>query len=142
MGSSIRIEPAAAGCGAVVHGVDLAKMDDETWGTIHRAFLDHGVIFFRDQDLAPDAHISLARRFGPININRFFARVPGHDEIAMVLKEPDQTSAIGERWHTDHSYDVEPAMCSILYALETPPVGGDTCFASMCSSFEALSQGW
>ena len=30
MGSSIRIEPAAAGFVAVVHGVDLAKMDDET----------------------------------------------------------------------------------------------------------------
>ncbi|MCR9097059.1 MAG: TauD/TfdA family dioxygenase [bacterium] len=141
MGSSIRIEPAAAGCGAVVHGVDLAKMDDETWGTIHRAFLDHGVIFFRDQDLAPDAHIALARRFGPIVVNKFFPESDVRAEIAEVRKEPEQQTNIGGGWHTDHSYDEVPAKGSILVARELPRQGGDTLFANMHAAYEALSDG-
>ncbi len=43
-------------------------------------------------------------------------------------------------WHTDHSYDTVPAMCSILHAIEMPPYGGDTCFSSMYAAFDALSE--
>ena len=59
----------------------------------------------------------------------------------MVLKEPDQKEAIGENWHTDHSYDMEPAQCSILHCIETPEFGGDTMFASMAAVFEGFSDG-
>ena len=59
----------------------------------------------------------------------------------MVLKEPDQKKNIGGGWHTDHTYDVEPAMGSILFAHEVPKIGGDTMFASMYSAYETLSTG-
>jgi len=48
---------------------------------------------------------------------------------------------IGGGWHTDHSYDQIPAMGSLLYALQTPPTGGDTLFASMYAAYDALSDG-
>ena len=98
-------------------------------------------IAIHDQQITPDDQIAFAERFGQINVNRFFATVPGYEKVAMVLKEADQKKAIGEAWHTDHSYDVAPAMCSILHCIETPEVGGDTCFASMYTSFEGLSDG-
>jgi len=41
------------------------------------------------------------------------------------------TQVIGGTWHTDHSYDPVPEMCSILAARTLPPSGGDTLFASM-----------
>lgn len=56
-----------------------------------------------------------------------------------MLKEKDQKHAIGEGWHTDHSYDQIPAMGSILRAVDMPPYGGDTLFASMGAAYEALS---
>ena len=61
--------------------------------------------------------------------------------IAEVRKEPDQTENIGGGWHTDHSYDLDPVMGSILLARETPPTGGDTLFANMYSAHETLSDG-
>jgi taurine dioxygenase len=61
--------------GAEITGVDLARLSDEEFGAIREAFVDHGVVFFRDQDLTEDQHIAFARRWGQININRFFARI-------------------------------------------------------------------
>ena len=141
MGHSIEIEPLAAGCGAVVHGVDLARLDEPSWSAVHGAFLDYGVIFFRDQDLGPDAHVALAHRFGPIVVNKFFPESDVSPEIAEVRKEADQQTNIGGGWHTDHSYDEIPAKGSILVARELPRQGGDTLFANMYAAYDALSDG-
>jgi taurine dioxygenase len=108
---------------------------------IRRAFGQYGVVFFRDQDLTPEQHVTFAERFGPIDINRFFTAVPGYPMIAEVRKEPEQTRNIGGGWHTDHSYDQVPALGSMLYAREVPQTGGDTLFASMYSADDALSDG-
>ena len=135
----MEIRPLTTSIGAEIIGADVSNPDQ--FGAIHKAFTDHAVIVIRDQKITPQQQIDFARRFNPVNVNRFFAKVEGHDEIALVLKEPDQKTAIGERWHTDHSYDAAPAMCSILHAIETPEVGGDTTFASMYASFDALSEG-
>ena len=56
-----------------------------------------------------------------------------------MVKEADDKTAVGEDWHTDQSYDSEPAMCSILHAIELPPFGGDTCFSSMYAAYDTLS---
>ncbi|MGI9604569.1 MAG: TauD/TfdA dioxygenase family protein, partial [Acidimicrobiales bacterium] len=81
---------------------------------------------------------AFAERFGIINVNRFFAAHSDHPQIALVIKEPDQEGNIGGAWHTDHSYDVEPALGSILVARELPASGGDTKFASMAAAWESL----
>ena len=140
--AGIDVTPFSSALGAVISGVDLsAPLDDATFATIRGAFLDHGVIFFRDQDISPEQHLAFARRFAPIDVNRFFKPVADYPEIAEVRKEPEQTSNIGGGWHTDHSYDVVPAMGSVLLAREVPPRGGDTLFASMSKAYDALSPG-
>jgi taurine dioxygenase len=136
---TIAVKPLTGALGAEIIGADLRREAD--FPAIRQAFIDHSVIAIRGQELAPEDQLAFARRWGAINVNRFFAVVPEYPEIAVVLKEPDQTAAIGEDWHTDHSYDQIPAMGSILYALETPAVGGDTMFASMAAAYDALSEG-
>lgn len=136
---TIAVKPLTGALGAEVIGADLRREAD--FPAIREAFIQHSVIAIRGQELTPEDHLAFARRWGTINVNRFFTAVPGHPEIAMVLKEPDQKVAIGETWHTDHSYDQVPAMGSILHALETPASGGDTLFVSMAAAWEGLSKG-
>jgi len=139
--ASLSIEP-ATGAGSYVEGVDLgAPLNAEVISQLRQALGQTGVLFFREQDFSPQRHIDLAEQFGAININRFFTPVENHPKIAEVRKEPEQKGNIGSLWHTDHSYDVEPAMGSILVARETPSLGGDTVFANMFTAFASLSSG-
>ncbi len=136
---TITVTPLSKHVGAEIGGVDVRDLTDQQFAEIKQAYIDHGVIFFRDQQLKPEDHEAFAERWAPINVNRFFQPVEGHPRIAEVRKEPDQEKNIGVNWHTDHSYDQIPAMGSILYALEVPTSGGDTLFASMYAAYEALS---
>ena len=52
----------------------------------------------------------MGEAFGGVNVNRFFKAVDGHPGIAEVRKEPEQKANIGGDWHTDHTYDIEPAL--------------------------------
>jgi taurine dioxygenase len=122
-------------------GVDLNDLDDATFAAMCDALAQHGVVFVRDQQLTPEAHIAFARRWGTIDINNYFPANGGHPEIAEVRKAETQQTNIGGGWHTDHSYDQVPAMGSILLARETPPTGGDTLFASLSAAFDSLSEG-
>jgi taurine dioxygenase len=138
----MEIQAFASALGALVHSVDLARpLPAAGVDAIRKAVADYGVVFFRDQRLTPEQHLGFARCFGAINVNRFFKTVDGYPEIAEVRKEPDQQRNIGGNWHTDHSYDLAPAMGSILYAREVPGSGGDTLFASMYRAYDALSDG-
>jgi taurine dioxygenase len=140
--NSIQIRPVGGAVGAEIAGLDLSEpLADTARDTIRQTLADRGVVFFRDQSLTPEQHIGLARQFGEINVNRFFAHADGYPEIALVVKEPQQTKNIGGGWHTDHSYDQSPALGSILYAREVPPMGGDTLFSSMYAAYDALSDG-
>ncbi len=140
--NSIEIRPVSGAIGAEITGMDLAEpLAGQACDVIRQTLADRGVVFFRGQSLTPEQHISFARQFGDINVNRFFAHADGYPEIALVVKEPDQKKNIGGGWHTDHSYDRSPALGSILYAREVPPAGGDTLFASMYAAYEALSDG-
>ena len=135
--SGLEIRP-CEGVGVEILGVDLKNLTAPEEAEIRAAFANQGVIFFRNQTLSEDDHIAFAEKFGEININRFFAAHPDHPQIAMVAKDVEDKDNIGGGWHTDHSYDVEPALGSVLVARELPDSGGDTRFASMYIAYETL----
>ena len=136
----ITVEPQGA-VGAEVSGVDLNCLDEATLAELREAHAQYSVLFFRNQQLTPEAHIALAQGWGEINVNRFFTPVENYPQIAEVRKEPDQKFNIGGGWHTDHSYDQIPALGSLLYAKEVPTTGGDTLFAGCGAAFDTLSEG-
>ena len=139
--STINVKPLSGFVGAEIDGINLKKISEEQFEEIKMAFGEYGVIFFRNQSLLPQEEITFAEYWGKININRFFTNLEGYPKIALVSKEPDQKKNIGGAWHTDHTYDLEPAMGSILFAHQVPKNGGDTMFSSMYAAYESLSDG-
>jgi len=138
----IEVKRLAGACGAEVFGVDLSKpMDNATFAEVKQAFLDHQVIFFRDQDITEEQHKDFGRRFGTLNIHPRYLPLEGHPEIFPIRKEPQHAENIGGVWHQDLTHLPEPPLGSILYALEVPPAGGDTMFANQYLAYEALSDG-
>jgi taurine dioxygenase len=145
---TIAVVPTGAALGAEVRGVDLRDLDDAAFAAIHRAWIDHQVLLFRGQRLNDSDLIAFSRRFGGLDIapvqengRRF---VQGHPEIYVVSNVVENGVAIGSLgageavWHTDMSYLEHPPKASMLYAIEVPPTGGNTGFASMYAAYEAL----
>jgi taurine dioxygenase len=135
------VQPIAGSLGAEVLGVDLGAIEDEVFDEIYRALVDHQVIFFRDQSLDLDQYLAFAKRWGNIAIYPFMKGLPTHPEILEILKTEKDTYAFGNVWHTDSSFLAIPPKVTMLYALEIPPVGGDTAFTNLYLAYETLSDG-
>ena len=143
------INPLSPTLGAEVVGLDLNEpLSDTVFLEIERAWQDaNGVLVFRGQDLAPEAQIAFSRRLGDLEVHvakRYL--LPGHPEIYRVSTKQDANGKAmgnpesGRYWHSDLSYLDPPAKASLLYALEVPPIGGDTMFTNMAAAHDALSE--
>jgi taurine dioxygenase len=138
----IKVKRIAGALGAELEGVNLAEpLGNDTFAAVHRALLDHCVIFFRDQVMTPDQQVAFARRFGAISIHPYAAAVEGHPQVMRVFKEKDDKVNFGGGWHSDMTFLEKPPLGSVLYAKEVPPQGGDTMFANQYLAYEALSAG-
>jgi len=139
---AIRVQPVAGAIGAEVSGVDLSKdLDDATVAALRRAWLEHLVLFFRDQDLSPARFLAFARRFGEPIEYPFVKGLDDFPEIIPVLKLETERVNFGGIWHSDTAYLDVPPMASMLVAREVPTAGGDTLFANMYLAYETLSDG-
>ena len=133
--------PLSGALGAEMPGVDLATIDDAGFDAVYRAFLDHQVLVFRDQDLDPAAYLAVARRFGSPIPYPFATGIDDHPEVTLIVKEAHQTSNFGGMWHADTTYKAEPPKATMLLCRETPPAGGDTLFACQYRAHDTLSPG-
>jgi len=147
---SIKLRPLSYPLGAEVCDIDVtAPIGESDFGAIYRAFLDHGILLFRNQEITREQHIAFSRRFGELDPHDAFPsdRHPDYPELMVVTNEPqpDGTPSVsrytGRRWHTDMSQTLCPAAGSLLRSWRVPEVGGDTLFANMYAAYDALSAG-
>ena len=139
---SVDVQPIAGALGAEVYGVDLAyDLDEKTFGAVHQALLDNGVIFFRDQDITPAQQLKLAKRWGSVHLHPHLPSLPNHPGILELIKDVDDRHNIGGNWHTDQMFTPTPARATMLYAKEVPAAGGDTMFANLYMAYDSLSEG-
>ena len=144
----MHIEPASAKLGAIVTDLDMTRMSDEEWRRLYQAWLDHLVLVVRDQEFAIPQFLAVAERFGtllPHVVKR--TRHPDYPALTQMgqnTRKADGTIdksvfARGQGWHTDGPWATR-GVCKAtqLYGLEIPSVGGDTWFANMYASCEAL----
>jgi taurine dioxygenase len=137
----LEVRRLAGALGAEICGVDLKNLPEETTGAIRRAFLEHQVIFFRDQRLTPAQFMAFARSMGRPIEYPFVKGIDGFPEVIEVKKLEHERQNFGGIWHSDTAYLEEPPMGSMLLAREVPPYGGDTEFANQYLAYESLSEG-
>jgi taurine dioxygenase len=136
--------------GAEINGVDVKNLDDATFATIYRAWLDYNVIAVRDQKLEIPDYLDYSRRFGTINPHPSKStRHPQYPEITLLGANKFRADGTldmaiyrrgAEGWHTDGAYDEVPFKATQLYAIAIPSRGGNTLFASMYAAYDALPQ--
>jgi taurine dioxygenase len=137
----ITVQPVAGALGAEVGGVDLSEpVSDVVAKEIRSAWMDHQVLFLRDQDITIDQHKAFARQFGDLHIHPVLHPLEdqGHPEI-VVLESDAKRRFLASGWHSDVTFEKCPPMGSILRGLIVPDRGGDTTWASMFAAYEGLS---
>jgi taurine dioxygenase len=138
----VEVQRIAGALGAEVLGIDLSKpLAPDALSFIRNSFLEHQVIFFRDQSLTPAQFMAFARCMGRPVEYPFVKGIEGFPEVIEVKKLEHERQNFGGVWHSDTAYLEEPPMGSMLLAREIPPHGGDTLFASQYLAYESLSAG-
>lgn len=138
--SSFELERTDGPFGAFVRGVDLAAgVSDPLAADLRRAWLDHQVLVFVDQDLDFAQLEAAARAFGPIGEDPYFRPIPGQSHVVALTREADETTPLfADVWHSDWSFLPTPPAGTMLYGVDIPPVGGDTLYADQYGAYDAL----
>ena len=130
--------------------VDVRTVDAAAFGAIYDAWLQYPVLRLRGQTLEDADLQAFSHRFGPLeyapmgfagDAERKDAANPFVATISNIVENDRPIGGLGAAeaaWHTDMSYIEHPPTASILYAVETPPSGGDTHYCDMVAALEAL----
>ena len=122
----------------------------EAAAAIYRAWLDHAVLLFRDQDLTQEDLIRITGIFGefaPLGRPRHtlpsgFSKILPNIMLISNIRENGETIGAlpdGEMmFHHDTIHRDDPHKATLLYSVEIPTYGGDTLFASGAGAYETL----
>ncbi|HEX4173767.1 MAG TPA: TauD/TfdA family dioxygenase [Acetobacteraceae bacterium] len=134
--------------GTEVLGIDLSRpLDKASADWIRRAFADHPVLVFRDQDLGAADLAAFGRQFGAPRMHALIKY--RHTECPEVswLTNVDADGKVdwygvkrATDWHTDSTYEDELPLLAILHAKEVPAEKGGTMFADMRAAYDALPE--
>jgi taurine dioxygenase len=131
---ALKISPVTPSFGARVDGLNGREpLDEDVAGELKRAILEYKVLFLTGQHLDEAEHARLAANFGAPyqGSNRFDQEYEqtGLSDIEVVA-----------HFHSDFMYKEEQPAYAMLQMLELPSVGGDTAWADLVASYEALSE--
>jgi len=139
----IQVNPISGTIGAEISNVDLRSLNADVVDDIRKAFLEHVVIFFRDQPLEIAQLKAFASKFGPFGTEPYVKTMADHPEVIAVKREVEEAKTInfGGQWHSDWSFQESPPLATILHGKDIPLYGGDTLFANSYLAYDTLSDG-
>lgn len=134
------VEPLDATFGALVTGIELRAIDDETWAALHETWLAHALLIFPGQFLTRDEQDAFALRFG--NLEFKAAPISNMSKDGTVHADPsdDVVKALrgNEGWHHDSTYMPLQAKGAVFSAEIVPSAGAATGWADMRAAYDAL----
>lgn len=134
------VTPSGEACGARIEGIDLTKsLNESQIGELRQLWLEHKVIAFPNQSLAPEDLERVAQYFGDIGEDPFFGHIDGYPNICAIQRDADEKTPIfAEIFHTDWSFMAIPPAGTALFGITIPPHGGDTLFADQVKAFDEM----
>ena len=146
----MQVIPIAGTFGADITGVRLGSLSDASFEDIYGAWLEYGVLRFREQSLTKDDLQAFSHRFGPLEeiplgrssqaqrakVDNLFVT-----PISNIIVDGRPIGGLGDAeasWHSDMTYVERPPPASVLLGVEIPPVGGDTFFADQREALALL----
>ena len=139
----MRVEKLTAHIGAELSGVDLAEAarNDDLFGAIREALLQHKVLFLRHQAISKADHVAFAERFGKLEDHPVAGSDPDHPGLVCIYKDMDSPPDFYENaWHCDATWRECPPLGCVLRYIEGPAVGGDTMWANMAKAYADLPE--
>jgi alpha-ketoglutarate-dependent taurine dioxygenase len=136
------VEPLDATFGAIVHGIELRSLDEETWNALHATWLEHALLIFTGQFLTRDEQDAFARRFGDLEFNAAPISNLGKDGTVHHDPSDDVVKALrgNEGWHHDSTYMPMQAKGAVFSAEIVPSAGAATGWADMRAAYDALDE--
>lgn len=135
---TITVTPLTGTIGASVTGVELGKpISEAEFRTLHKAFLAHCMLVFRDQNVREGPLQDFARRWGEPTTTPMLKYLDGFPFV-LRIDNPGKVKSTTENWHYDSSFSERPPKLSMLSA-RIIPVGGDTMWCNQYVAYERLS---
>jgi taurine dioxygenase len=129
----LTVTPSSAVIGAELTGVDLGEpLTPALRAEIRRLLGLHKVLFWRDQHLSTAQQVAFVEAFGPVLA---FSSVTDENPARPGVHRV-RGSTVG--WHIDASTRADPPVATVLRAIDVPPTGGDTIWASGVAAYAAL----
>lgn len=145
--ANLEVIPSGGALGAEIRGVDLRQpLTTAQAEQVKAAFLEHCVIYLRDQKISEEDQVRFTRHFGkPVPHVREQAdrRIKEIFIISNVSEDGKPIGALGNdeiQFHSDLSYMQEPGSVSMLFAVEVPDEGGDTMWVNGYKAYEELDE--
>ena len=129
--------------GVDINGVDLSQdLSSETVSRLIDLLHENRVMVIRGQTLEPARFLEFGGHFGRPHPHVLTHRhMPGFPALLTVsnVSRPGAPFINGaEHWHTDQSYEEEPASATMLYSIKAPKAGAQTRYADMVHAYDTL----
>ena len=151
---SLRTQPIHPLFGVRVLDFDLSNpVSAPAKAELRQLFDRHSVLVFENQTLSPQQQVDFSASFGTLEraITHLsdqgagahiahLTNVAADGSLISPQARQQQFHAANRFWHTDSSFKPQPALASMLYALEVPTGGGETQFVSTRVAFQELPE--
>ena len=135
---SLGVSRLSAALGAEITNVDLAKVTEAEVEEIRSLLNEHKVIFFPGQKISMDEHVDFGSKFGELEGHPNLKK-NNSDSHPKVFELVASEGGIADEWHTDITFQDQPALMSVLHMVKCPEIGGDTMWSSLSAAYDALS---